>query len=247
MEMEEKLMNKHSESPSTDFVTIAKTIPDEKTRRLNGSRGFSLIQLMLVLVIMGILTAIAIPQMIVQRRLTRSIDVTREIMTQMRLARQLAMAQRQAITFQYDTTNEAINIIDHNNVDSVANPTSGIDVLSLAGYPSTAGSTVLSTVSLRQGGLTSGEMSWGIPSGLPGSPTTADGLAVPNISAASNKLNITFQRDGSVVDATGNPVDQVLFIYNNKAAKATASAISVRGASGRVKIWRYNNVDSYIE
>lgn len=237
--MEEKLMNKHSEPPETALPTTAERIQD--------ARGFSLIQLMLVLVIMGILTAVAIPQMIAQRRLTRSIEVTREIMTQMRLARQLAMAQRQAITFQYDTTNEAINIIDHNNVDTVANPTSGIDVLSAAGYPSTSGSAVLATVSLRQGGLTSGEMSWGIPGSLPGSPTTADGLTVPNISTASNKLNITFQRDGSVVDATGNPVDTALFIYNNKAAKATASAISVRGASGRVKIWRYNNVDSYIE
>ncbi|HEV7681555.1 MAG TPA: prepilin-type N-terminal cleavage/methylation domain-containing protein [Pyrinomonadaceae bacterium] len=237
--MKEKLTNRLSERRAMALPKTDKTIRDD--------RGFSLIQLLLVLVIMGILTAVAIPQMIAQRRLTRSIGVTRELMTQIRLARQLAMAQRQAITFQYDTTNEAINIIDHNNVDTPANPTSGIDVLSASGYPSTSGSTVLATVSLRQGGLNSGEMSWGIPTSLPGLPTTADGLAVPNISASSNKLNITFQRDGSVVDATGNPVDQVLFIYNNKVPNATASAISVRGASGRVKIWRYNNVDSYIE
>jgi type II secretory pathway pseudopilin PulG len=238
MDMEEKLMNIHAEPQATTLTPA---------QRIRSNSGFSLIQLMLVLVIMGILTAVAIPQMIVQRRLTRSIGVTRELMTQMRLARQLAMAQRQAITFQYDTTNEVINIIDHNNVDTPANPTSGLTVLTAGGYPSTAGSTVLATVSLRQGGLSAGEMSWGIPASLPGSPTTADGLAVPNISTASNKLNITFQRDGSVVDATGNPTDTVLFIYNNKAAKATASAISVRGASGRAKIWRYNNVDSYIE
>lgn len=237
-------MNKQSESQATELSTTVDAIRDERERRLNRSRGFSLIQLVIVVAIMGILTAIAVPQMIVQRRLTRSVAVTREIMTQMRFARQLAMAQRQAITFQYDTTNETINIIDHNNADT---PTSGIDVLSAAGYPSTAGSTVLATVSLRQGGLTAGELSWGIPASLPGAPTTADGLSVPNISTASNKLNITFQRDGSVVDTTGNPVDQVLFIYNNQAPKATASAISVRGSSGRVKIWRYNNVDSYIE
>ena len=125
--MEEKLMNKQSDRQATALPKTAEKIRDD--------RGFSLIQLMLVLVIMGILTAVAIPQMIAQRRLTRSVGVTRELMTQMRLARQLAMAQRQTITFQYDTTNEAINIIDHNNVDTVANPTSGIDVLSAAGYP----------------------------------------------------------------------------------------------------------------
>ena len=219
-------------------------IRDKRDRRLRRFRGFSLIELVFAVAVMGILTAIAVPQMIAQRRLTRSSAVTREIMTQMRYARQLAMSQRQAITFQYDTATQTIKIIDHNNIDT---PTSGIAVLTAAGYPSTVGSTVLATVSLSQGGLANSEISWGIPASMPGAPTTADGLPVPNIATASNKLNITFQRDGSVVDSTGNPVDQCLFIYNNLVPRATAAAISVRGSSGRVKIWRYNNVDSYVE
>jgi prepilin-type N-terminal cleavage/methylation domain-containing protein len=211
-------------------------------------RGFSLVELVIVVAIAGILTAIAIPQMISQRRLTRSTAVTREIMTQIRYARQLAMSQRQAVTFQYDSLTQTINIIDHNNIDTVPNPNSGIALLPpTAGYPTTVGSTVVLTDSLTQGGLSSGEISWGIPSGLPGTPTTADGVAVPNIALWSNKLNITFQRDGSVVDSTGNPVDTAVFVYNNLAPKPTASAISVRGSSGRVKIWRYNNVSAYVE
>jgi hypothetical protein len=196
---------------------------------------------------MAILTAAAVPQLIAERRLTRSIGVTREIMTQIRLARQSAMAQREAITFQYDNSTKAISVIDHNNIDTVANPNSGIDVLTAAGYPNNAGSTVVSTYPLTQGGLPSGEISWGIPSGLPGAPTTADGITATNITATSNKLNITFQRDGSVVDSTGNSVDQAVFIYNNVNPKNTAMAISVRGMTGKVKIWRYNKVDSYVE
>jgi hypothetical protein len=56
----------------------------------------------------------------------------------------------------------------------------------------------------------------------------------------NNQLNVTFQPDGSVIDAAGNPVGVAMFIYNNRAARGTASAISVMGASGRIKIWRYD-------
>jgi type II secretory pathway pseudopilin PulG len=221
------------------------TTREKKLRRGNQS-GYSLVQLLVTIAIAGTLSAVAIPQMVVQRRLMRSRAITREIATQMRLARQLAMSQRQAITFQYDTATATINIIDHNN-DTTTNPLTGLQVLSASGYPNTTASTVIGTISLAQGGLTTAEIGWGIPAGIPGPPTTADGLSVPDLSTASNKLNITFQRDGSVIDSTGNPNSQALFIYNNKAPDATAAAISVMGLSGRVKIWRFNNVDSYVE
>jgi hypothetical protein len=56
----------------------------------------------------------------------------------------------------------------------------------------------------------------------------------------TGKLNITYQADGSVVDATGLPQGRAMFFYNIGAAQATASAISVVGVSGRAKVWRYN-------
>jgi hypothetical protein len=56
----------------------------------------------------------------------------------------------------------------------------------------------------------------------------------------NNQLNITFQPDGSVIRATGDPDDQAMFIYNSRAPKGTASAISIMGAAGRAKIWRYD-------
>ena len=215
--------------------------------------GLSLVELVVVAGLATILTAIALPQMISSRRLMRSVALTREVMTQMRYARQLAMSQsgaapsgtlrRVAFTFQYDDTTKQIKIIGPIPAGTAA-LTDGL-------YPNNAGSAVAVTRNLAEGGIATTQISSGIPSGLPGSPSSVDGIN--NQALAGGKLNITFQPDGSVIDTGGNPVDKALFIYNNQASQATASAITVRGASGRVKIWRYTlnstntNGSSYVE
>ncbi len=90
------------------------------------------------------------------------------------------------------------------------------------------------------------DISIGVPSGLSGS-STLDDTTTPT-SLTGSKLNITFQPDGSVIDAAGNPVNRTLFLYNNRVPTQTAVAISVLGAAGRVKVWRYSSsVNKYAE
>jgi prepilin-type N-terminal cleavage/methylation domain-containing protein len=247
MKIETTLNDKRTESPAKGLLRANNMVRETRHTPDLRCRGFSLMELLIVVTLIGIVSAFALPQIIAQRRLTRSIGITREIMTQIRHARQLAMSERKAFTFSYDDQTKQMTIIDHNNLRT--DPNSGKAVLSLAGYPNTAGSTVVSTFSLGQGGLNSAEMTYGIPSGLP-TVALKDGVSMTAL--VNNRLNITFQRDGSVIDATGtasdrNSQDQALFIYNSQAAAATASAISVLGASGRVKIWRYDNVSKYAE
>jgi type II secretory pathway pseudopilin PulG len=223
-----------------------------------------MIEVLVVLAMVGILTAIAIPTMVTQRRLLRSTALAREVMTQMRYARQLAMSQRQTITFVYDDSTKLITVINHNNNHN-ANPEFAVScklsrtaILSAAGFPNTACSRVVSSYPLTQGGLTASEITYGIPSGAqlpagaPVIPVTAlgDTIVMTPLTpvGAGGKLNITFQNDGSVINAAGLPLDRAMFFFNNRAAQATASAVSVVGASGRVKVWRYKlNGNSYVE
>jgi prepilin-type N-terminal cleavage/methylation domain-containing protein len=198
--------------------------------RARVSSGHSLIELLVVVAMIGVLTSMVLPQLLVQRRLTRSVTVTREILAGLRQARQLAMSQRQAFTFQYNNTTKQISIIDHNT-------NLGSAMLLDPSYPNTAGSQIFSTTPLAADPMLSAEITYGIPAGLPVG-ALADGISMTAL--FNNQINITFQPDGSVIDGAGNPVGRAMFIYNNRAARGTASAISVIGASGRVKIWRYD-------
>jgi hypothetical protein len=93
-------------------------------------------------------------------------------------------------------------------------------------------------------------MTYGVPPTLPigalPNGTLSDGVAMTGL--VNSQFNVTFQSDGSVTDPSGEPDKRALFIYNSLAPRGTASAISIMGASGRVKIWRYDaNANLYVE
>ena len=49
-------------------------------------------------------------------------------------------------------------------------------------------------------------------------------------------------------DASNNPINKALFFYDPKTPNDTAFAVSILGAGGRAKLWRYSsNVNVYVE
>ena len=204
--------------------------------------GRSIIETLIVAAIIALLTAAALPQVISARRLMRSAALPREVATQLRYARQQAMSQRQAVTFQYDNSTKTVKIFDHNNVNNAtaACNMTGLAVLSASGYPSTSCTTTILTLPLATGaGLPASEVSYGIPTAITAT-TLDDGNTMTALSGTPAAVNITFQSDGTVMTAAGAYARPTLFFYNNLVPTQTASAISILGAAGKIKVWRYS-------
>ena len=195
--------------------------------------GFSLIQMLIVVALLLILVAMAVPQVISMRRLLRFNGIQREVIAQLRLTRQLAMSQRQVMRFRYDNTNKQLVIIDNQERGTAANPIAN----------DTTNDRVVKTTSLTGSGVPADEIVYGQPGGT--TNALPDGASMGTLN--NGLVEIIFQPDGSVVDSSGNPVNAALFFYDNKAPTATAIAVSVLGAGGRVKTWRYSpNASSYV-
>jgi Tfp pilus assembly protein FimT len=206
-----------------------------------------MVETLAVIAIASLLTAMAVPQLLAARRMIRTNGLPREIAAQMRFARQQAMAQRQAFTFQYDNSTKTIKVFDHNNNNNAtaACNMTGQAVLSQANYPNTSCSTTVLTVPMATGAIAPADLSYGVPTGI--SNTTLDDGSTPT-SLSGTVLNITFQTDGSVTDTAGNYVTRGFYFYNNQIPTQSATAISILGAAGRVKIWRYSSsANKYVE
>jgi len=195
------------------------------TKNLGRQKGFSMPELLVVLLVISILVVLALPQLSASRRLFRFSGMQRQVVASLNEARQQAMSQRVAITFRYDNTNKQTVIY--------------------GGSYGALGDSKNQTVEMSGSGLDKADIVYGRPSGASKAALTD----TTNMTALSSKtVSVTFQADGSVLDAANLPLNSALFFYNNKSPQDAAFAVSVLGAGGRVKLWRYSkNINTYIE
>jgi Tfp pilus assembly protein FimT len=227
--------------PGNNGLVNKQMSPVNELRMRRSCGGWGLVEALIAIGLMMIISAIAIPQIITARRMFRMAGIPREVVSHMRLARQRAMSERQAFTFQYDDTTKQISVIDHNSA--------GAGVLTAPNYPDTANSFKVVVTQLTGGGVQASDIVFGIPS-PPDVPLAANVLddKTTFMPLVNNKFNVTFQPDGSVIDGAGNPVNRTFFIYNLRAPADSAKAISVLGTGGRIKSWRYDtNAKKYLE
>jgi prepilin-type N-terminal cleavage/methylation domain-containing protein len=218
--------------------------------RSNNSSGFSLAELLIVLFIMAVVSAYALPRFLGASRLIGSAGIPREILTYMRLARQEAIAQQMVFTCRYDDNTKRITIINHKESGITYDPATD-SMVKLPGNAAASANVVadvtVENIPLGRMGAASSTITYGRVDGKPDTTPLDDGtvtLALP----ASKQIVVAFQPDGSVVSALNSPLNRTLFLYNSQIKKQTGFAISVLGTTGRVKLWRYDsNVDKYAE
>lgn len=201
------------------------TIINNRQNKLSKQKGFSIPELIVVLLVAAIILVLALPQIMSSRRLFRFSGMQRQVATSLREARQEAMSQRKPITFRYDNSNK--KIVTYGGSFGILNDPKN-NVIALTGS-----------------GVEFDDVKYGRPTGVPTS-ALSDTTNLSNLS--SNAVEITFQVDGSVIDASNNPQNRALFFYHDKYRLDTAFAVSILGAGGRIKVWRYSQgVNAYVE
>lgn len=208
----------------------------EKRNRIE---GFSLIELLIVLIVMAILTVISVPYFYNYTKLYKSDDQALRVIDLMRETSQLALTRRRTFRFEIDRTDNKIYIIDENNAGAS-------DDTEIKGIP------LDSSNDLRMDR---------IPTGItaPNPPNYTDAsYGTDTIGHKRGGTTITghtvwaarFQRDGSVVNAAGTPLSANLYVWaplvpgsttdHNPKDKKLVRCITLFGGSGAVRYWKHN-------
>jgi prepilin-type N-terminal cleavage/methylation domain-containing protein len=181
-------------------------------------RGFSLIELMVVLMIIFVVSAVAVTQMGPTMQQAKVDANMREVIAQFRQARELAIANRRYVQISFPANNQ-IQITLLNTLTPGGGPVNP----------------VISTVTLPSPFVFN----------LDGMPDTPDGYGNGGPIVFEGVLNgpvggMVFQSDGELVDgATFLPINGTVFM-GYPGQPSTARAVTVLGTTGRVRGWKSN-------
>lgn len=198
------------------------------------SRGFSLIELIVVLGVIALMAAISVPYLVNYRKVYRTDDQAQRIVDLMNEANQLALTRRRTFRFQINVTRNSAQIVDENG---------------------TIQGNLIKEVKLEP--TTEVRMN-AIPTGVtrPNPPNYANAVFANDsigyregvTTVLGNNMWIArFRRDGSVVDSTNNLLSATVFIWPPAAATGTTPrnlkevrALTMFGGSGAIRYWKHN-------
>jgi prepilin-type N-terminal cleavage/methylation domain-containing protein len=207
-----------------------------KMKSKNSERGFSLIELLIVIGVMTVLSAMAIISVAPARMNARADAAMDAVVTQLRLARQLAIAKRRNVVVSFVSPNQIqINIL-YRTGEVAGNPIQPT-------YLNDATNAVTDTSQF---------MSWGALGALPitgFANGASSGINVTQLSGGTSPC-VLFTTTGALVGTTcggaglgdlasNNPSNLAVFI-GRTGLPSTARAITVMGSTGRVRTYSWD-------
>lgn len=197
-------------------------------------KGFSLIELLMVLVVIGVLAAVSVPYVFNYTKLYRSEDQALQIIDAMQEAGQRALSRRRNVRFEIDLTDNAMHIIDENGSDPhVLVRSIPIFAPELVRLDAAPNSVTRPNPPNYADAVFEND---GIGHERGGTPVTGH-----RVFAAR------FRSDGSVVNAANVPLNASLFVWPPKEIDPDVAnnpgevrAITLFAGSGATRYWKYD-------
>jgi type II secretory pathway pseudopilin PulG len=202
---------------SSGTMSVTKATGDEMTtetrRHRDSARGASMVEVLFSMLVMGIIMGMCLVAMQPAVQQFRANEGMNIVMSEMRLARQMSVAQRRDIQVQFVAPNEIkLTLIGVVNGNQLIN-----DMV----LPPTVVYMTFPTESDSPDGF--GDAAPVYFAGLPYGPAT-----------------MMFQSDGTFVNGNGTPINGTVFlgVISNPPIPTTARAITILGTTGQVRTYK---------
>jgi len=208
-----------------------------KHKSANSSeQGASVVEIVIVLVIIAVLSAISIPYIVNYKKLYKSEDQALKMIDLMREAAQIAVTQRTTIRFEIDLTDNSVLLIDQSE---------------------SASGNLIKKIPLEQtkevrvdvipDGVTKPDANYNDISFTVDTVGHLEGTTTVN---GHNIWAARFKRDGSVVGAAGTPISVNIYVWPPLEPGSTEArhdteirAITMFGGSGALRYWKYDSTE----
>lgn len=180
-------------------------------RCLRSQGGYTGLELLIAVAILGIVSAIALVQIGHAQSAAKGDAAMRTVIAQLNTARELSITQRRLIQVAF-VNGHVVELIRQN-------------------VPAASGTTVLSSTPIEGGArfdLT------------PGLPDTPDAFGNGSAVAFGSAPAVAFNTDGTFVDSSGTPVNGTVFLRIRSQPDRASRAVTILGATGRVRGYRWD-------
>lgn len=191
-------------------------------RQAAREEGFTLLEIMMVVAIMGILTTMAVVQLQTTRNMLKGDSAMRLVKAQMITARETAITQRRFIRIVFDTTANTITLVREDT---------------------TTTTTSLGTVMFEGGAKIQ------LTAGTGDTPVAYGNTSATSFTSSSGTFNsltgqttvAKFAPDGTLVDWNGNLTNGTVFTAIPNMGPS-ARAVTILGATGSVTAYRWDGM-----